>query len=871
MQPFIYPIKITVTESCGIERRAIPHRVGIPFPQGVLFKADKLALMDQGGNQRPIQHKAISFWPDGSIRWLLMDFTLTVESNSQSVYQLLPTGVPSTKATGVKLSSDSTGVHVNNSRFRFDLDKTHFFELSNIKLANSHIPLKTASCYLLDDTGNKLQGNIEKVTISDQPNLMRGEIHLDGHFGERKRNTYFSFSSTLTVFADQPFIQVDFTLRNPKAARHKGGFWDLGDPGSQFFQALIFEFNFEQIQKTQWADLESNSLNFTEGNSRLYQDSSGGQHWDHDIHIDKDGNKTVTFKGYRLTVDQQLVASGNRASPVVILENEDQPRFAAHIQKFWQNFPKAISAHEHTLSLELFPNGSSSPHELQAGEQKTHKFTINLDETESPLAAMICPLNVTLPLQHYGLSNAVINLPRESRETKLDEMLYDSIQGSNNFFDKREKADEYGWRNFGDLWADHETLEHDNDETLVSHYNNQYDPIFGLLKQYLITGDHRFFELADDLARHVADIDIYHTEGDKPEYNNGLFWHTDHYLDGRYCSHRTFSKSHMTSEHVEQSGGGPGPEHCYTSGLLLHHFLTGSELSISAFQDLAEWTAHANEGATTVIGRFFDFLKKDIPKIRRIINGVYLFDYPFPLSRATGNYVDTLLNQFILTGDRGYLERAATIILDTCSAHDDISKRGLLTDIETNWHYTIFLQSMRKYLEMSQSTQAHDPAHREILAAFKHYAHYIYTEEKPYLQKANLLDYPNATWVAQDIRKADILSFYASCCDDSIKAAVIEKARYFFDYSCKNLLKQDAYQYTRMMAILLQNHHVPGTVPTPEGYQSDVIENNCPSKRKGRKLTMEKVLSQSFSDLIHRLASMNLRHELRWIRQRITT
>ena len=41
------------------------------------------------------------------------------------------------------------------------------------------------------------------------------------------------------------------------------------------------------------------------------------------------------------------------------------------------------------------------------------------------------------------------------------------------------------------------------------------------------------------LARHVVDIDIYHTTNDKSAYNHGLFWHTEHYVDAG-CSQGDF-------------------------------------------------------------------------------------------------------------------------------------------------------------------------------------------------------------------------------------------------------------------------------------------------------------------------------------------
>ena len=107
---------------------------------------------------------------------------------------------------------------------------------------------------------------------------------------------------------------------------------------------------------------------------------------------------------------------------------------------------------------------------------------------------------------------------------------------------RRASIDEYGWRNFGDLPADHEQTHYAGSNTIVSHYNNQFDMIFGGILQLASTGDLKWFDLLDPLARHVMDIDIYHTSEDRAAFNGGLFWHTDHYVDARSGTHRTYSR-----------------------------------------------------------------------------------------------------------------------------------------------------------------------------------------------------------------------------------------------------------------------------------------------------------------------------------------
>ena len=76
-----------------------------------------------------------------------------------------------------------------------------------------------------------------------------------------------------------------------------------------------------------------------------------------------------------------------------------------------------------------------------------------------------------------------------------------------------------------------------------------------------------------ELAAHVIDIDIYHCDRDKTAYNRGLFWHTVHYVDADTATHRSYPKAGKVC------GGGPSCEHNYTTGLMLHYFLTGDPRS----------------------------------------------------------------------------------------------------------------------------------------------------------------------------------------------------------------------------------------------------------------------------------------------------
>ena len=245
----------------------------------------------------------------------------------------------------------------------------------------------------------------------------------------------------------------------------------------------------------------------------------------------------------------------------------------AYIKDFWQNFPTAIEVVQNKIRLKLFPAQYSDTFELRGGEQKSHTFYIDFSDDAEALNWCNTPRSVRLDVEYIASTRVLPFLAKRNREDDVQNLINRGIVGAHNFFDKRETIDEYGWRNYGDIYADHEELEYQGPLQLISHYNNQYDALDCFLRQYLVSGDRRWFDLASPLARHIVDIDIYNTIEDRDEYNGGLFWHTDHYSNAHTCTHKAFSIKNTTNLDSE-AGGGPGTEHCYTAGLTNFYFLT---------------------------------------------------------------------------------------------------------------------------------------------------------------------------------------------------------------------------------------------------------------------------------------------------------
>jgi len=196
----------------------------------------------------------------------------------------------------------------------------------------------------------------------------------------------------------------------------------------------------------------------------IYQDSSGGENWNSANHIDHTGSPSIRFRGFQVSEGSsglcEVTSEGLRAVPYVKLATH-KGWLAAVFQDFWQNFPKALELRDNILRIGLFPKEATGLFELQGGEKKRHTLFLEfgLNDQDSCLG-MQHPLHVCIDPDWIEKSETISYFVTEQGDQNEDYQSYirNVIDGPNSFFCKREKVDEFGWRNFGDIYADHEAL-----------------------------------------------------------------------------------------------------------------------------------------------------------------------------------------------------------------------------------------------------------------------------------------------------------------------------------------------------------------------------------------------------------------------------
>ena len=853
------PIKFNCSESAGIHRVDEPVSFGVPLPSGAVSDTSGLALTYDKGPCLPFDTRILARWPNGSIRWLLVDTQISVPAGKDKVLLFSDKSAPFCDRPIVRIHEKSDGVIVDTEKASFCIGTQPDLLLFKWIRVNGARKLGFGPAGLrLTDTADRVWTPVADRFTLDHDTRLKKVIAFTGHFESDGIRHQIVFEILVHFYAGLSKVRLDIAVKNPKPAEHRGGAWDLGDPNAAKFSDLSFTLSPEMTMPFQGCySIKTGQLPVRcDGETMIFQASSGGAFWDSSNHVNSMKTVPLEYKGYKVFQDGREIAHGKRANPLVAI-GADSFWLSLCCGQFWQNFPKAVSLSPSEISIRLFPGCHGDDFELQPGEKKTHTLYMALaSEPLTPLEGTVEPLVPVLSSRH-PFQNMTNPRPVGVRHPVYDELIQQVIEGPCSFAAKNETVDEFGWRNFGDVWADHESAY--GDTPLISHYNNQYDLIKGLVLQFMRTGDIRWFNLARDMGDHVTDIDIYHTDRDKPQYNKGMFWHTDHHLDAATSTHRTISREHEALKPPGSFGGGPAPDHNYATGLAYLYWLTGESRYRNGVVDLAGNIIDCMNAPNCFAEIGVDLLKKLTARManrgqgKYRVNEVLRYDGP---SRVSGNSLNTLMDAYLVTGKHRYLSWAEKLILMCVSPEDDFEKLAL-GDAENRWMYTIFLLALGRYLDIKhqfEQTDAHFFYARTVLLR---YASWMADNEHPYLDKPEKLEYPTETWAAQDLRKADIFAYAAGHCGRLQRMLFMEKSRFFLDYSLDQLSLFDTSHFTRPMAILttngmpslaLMSGKPPLEIPMPSDCKLPVSPRFC--------------FAANFVD---NLGRFSLKREIRWI------
>jgi hypothetical protein len=223
-------VRLTVEEPAGVARTQWPVSSGIPLAPGALRDEQVVALFEAGGAELPLQTETLVRWPDGSIRWLLVDTQIDVAAGQKKSLTLRfgPDVRRAAVVQPVRVTKHEDGkVTMETGVTRLEYNPKTFQPQGSVWLTNGSGPAKaeprvtincgSAGILLRDDQGHGFVAHNSQAgpaeIIVEQSGPVRAALRVSGwHTSGESR--LFRYVARIHAWRGQPYVRVFYTFEN---------------------------------------------------------------------------------------------------------------------------------------------------------------------------------------------------------------------------------------------------------------------------------------------------------------------------------------------------------------------------------------------------------------------------------------------------------------------------------------------------------------------------------------------------------------------------------------------------------------------------------------------------------------------------------
>ncbi len=547
------PLPLTVREPDGIERRAWPLTAGVPFAAGALRAADGVVVRDEQGTALPTQTRVLARWPDGSVRWLLVDTQIDLRPDQERRLRVEPGRAPAPRAA-VRVSATEDGLAVDTGALRFSVPRTRFAIADGMHaVAAPETRLGAITALLVAGERRGVAQPPERVQVLEEGPL-RARIELRGTYGNG-----FDYVVRLDAHAGQPFVRILHTFIN----RHPRAFISV-----------------PQIS------LEVPLGALRAGSYRLALEGERARRGPL-----PDGGLRAVQRDNR-----HAVILGDEADARLAgwIELGATPAFGLAARWFWQEYPQGIEVTRSAVRYDLW-SPAADPAQAGAGAAKTHELAVWLAAPGAlppgagaalrrPLVGVVDPAALAatgaLP-QAIGGSETAARFGRKAADAAHRYLNRNAQERWNDCGRVHctelglevERLGAYGMWNWGDWnFRGYE----DRVKGTDSWGNLEYDTTEVLALSFAASGDPALHEAMVAAARHYMDVDTIHDYPARPEW---------------------VGMNHPKNPlHFSFQLGGPDLGHTWAQGLVDYYYLTGDERGLAAARGIADYLATRVQG-----------------------------------------------------------------------------------------------------------------------------------------------------------------------------------------------------------------------------------------------------------------------------------
>jgi len=209
------PARLELVTPASIPPPGFPLTCGIPMPPGALRDVTQVQLHDRRGHDLPVQAEVTGWWPDGSIRWLLLNTIAPAGSKPQARFRLhFNEGHSPRPPATVKIERRTGGLVIDTGAVRLELGGDEHALLDAVYLHGAKQPLMTnlapQMSILEDDQPVPVLATCRQVEVV-QPGPIAARIEVHGSLDTATRHIG-RFTFRLYAYAGLPTIQTHFRI-----------------------------------------------------------------------------------------------------------------------------------------------------------------------------------------------------------------------------------------------------------------------------------------------------------------------------------------------------------------------------------------------------------------------------------------------------------------------------------------------------------------------------------------------------------------------------------------------------------------------------------------------------------------------------------
>jgi len=189
----------------------LPITCGVPFPPGELKSPDAVRAIDAGGHEVPAQVVQTAAYPDGSVRWLLVE----LPSNRAAAMEY-GDGVRRGEIDApLKVVETADAIAVDTGPLQFTVRKRGFNGLNEVRCGAHPIvaPGGQGGPYFLDERGTAYRACLDQDSdvAVELSGPLRSVITARGWFASAAGERKCRYIVRIHAFAGQPWLRVLFT------------------------------------------------------------------------------------------------------------------------------------------------------------------------------------------------------------------------------------------------------------------------------------------------------------------------------------------------------------------------------------------------------------------------------------------------------------------------------------------------------------------------------------------------------------------------------------------------------------------------------------------------------------------------------------